>query len=137
MNISVGVAGSEKWPRYYIVQENGSYWNDERKQWSTDLVEATTFASMYGLKSVVSEIEESSHTEKKARYFESKCIIKVRCDDDFELEDLQFHLAKCVNIRVSTKQPVEGDSIQDCWISVALPWSTIEETDQEEYELYD
>ena len=137
MNISVGVAGSEKWPRYYIVQENGSYWDNERRQWSTDLVEATTFASMYGLKSVVSEIEEASHTEKKARYFESKCIVKVRCDDDFEIEDLQFHFAKCVNIKVSRKQPDAEDDIKDAWISVALPWSTIEETNEEEYERYE
>ena len=134
--VSVGVRGSKKFPRYYIVSEENLYWDNESHSWSDDVNEATTFANIYSLKNVVSSIEEFSHKEKKARYYESKCIIKVRCDDDFELEDLQFHLAKCVNIRVSRNQPDENDTIQDAWISVALPWETLEEIEGEDYEQY-
>ena len=134
INISVGVKGSEKFPRYYIVNEENLYWDNGSKSWGDDLDEATMFAHIYDLKEVVSGIEEFSHREKKAKYYESKCIIKIRCDDDFELEDLQYHLAKCVNIRVSRNQPDVSDSIQDAWISVALPWETLEEIEGEDYE---
>jgi hypothetical protein len=134
INVSVGVKGSKKFPRYYIVNEENLYWDNGSKSWGDDLDEATTFAHIYDLKNVVSSIEEFSHREKKAKYYESKCIIKIRCDDDFELEDLQYHLAKCVNIRVSRNQPDVSDSIQDAWVSVALPWETLEEIEGEDYE---
>jgi len=136
INISVGVKGSEKFPRYYIVNEENLYWDNESQSWIDDISEATTFAHIYDLKNVVSSIEEFSHKEKKVRYYESKCIIKVRCDDDFEPEDLQFHLAKCVNIRISRNQPNENDTIKDAWICVALPWETLEEIEGEYYEQY-
>ena len=136
VNVSVGVKGSKEWPRYYIVSEENLYWDNDSKIWKDDVNEATMFATIYTLKNVVSDIEEFSHKEKEAKYYEAKCIIKVRCDDDFELEDLQFHLAKCVNVRVSRNQPDGNDIIQDAWVSVALPWSTIEEMDGDEYEQY-
>ena len=133
VKVSIGVKGSREWPRYYIVNEENLYWDNETEKWIDDLDEATMFANVYDLKSVVSNIEEFPHNEKKVKYYEAKCIVKVRCDDDFEIEDLQFHLAKCVNVRV-TPEHIGKDNIQDAWISVALPWSTIEEIDEVDYE---
>ena len=49
-------------------------------------------------------------------------------------EDLQFHLAKCVNLRVTRGQPNETDSIQDAWIGVSMPWGTLDEISEQEYE---
>jgi len=134
--ISVAVSGSPSWPRYSIVNANRHYWNNEKKEWMDDSSEASTFANLYTLKHVVSEIEETAHEHKSARYYQGTFVVKIRCDDDYSEEELQYHLAKCVTIRVTSGQPEEGAEIQDAWVSVVLPWSTIEEMDEKDYKQY-
>ena len=135
-NLSVAVSGSPEWPRYFIVDGAGLYWNDERKAWVRIQGDATTFATLYDLKNVVSQIEEQPHSEKRARCYEGTVIVKIRCDEDFSMEDLQFHLAKCVNIRVPRRQSDKDESIQDAWISVALPWGTLTEISEDQFQEY-
>jgi hypothetical protein len=136
-NISVAVTGSPSWPRYFIVNANKHYWNDKGKEWTNNLGEASMFANTYTLKSVVSEIEEAAHEKKSVRYYEGNVVVKVRCNEDYSEEELRFHLAKCVNIQVSRQQPEQEDSIQDAWIGVTLPWGTLTEISEEDYERYD
>ena len=120
-NLSVAVTGNPTWPRYHIVNEDLHYCDNAAKHWTADLDRATTFASMYALKIVFSELEEMNHKQKRALYYEATCLVKVRCSDEYSDEDLQFHLAKCINLRVTRGQPDETDSIQDAWIGVSLP----------------
>lgn len=136
-NLSIAASGSPEWPRYLIVNGAGRYWNDLRKEWVHNQSDASTFANFYMLKSVVSQIEEQSHSEKRTRCYEGTVVVKVRCDEDFNMEDLQFHLAKCVNIRVHSCQPDRDESIQDAWISVELPWVTLTEISEEEHARFD
>ena len=136
-SISVALSGNPAWPRYSIVNASKRYWNDERKEWTDNPHEASVFANMYTLKHVVSEIEETSHEEKGARYYEGTFVVKVRCDEGYSDEELQFHLAKCVNIRVASQQPEEKDSIQNAWIGISLPWGTMTDIGEDDYEQYD
>ena len=133
-NLSVAVTGTRTWPRYHIVNEDQHFWDNEAKRWTEEAEHATTFANMYTLKAVVSEIEERNHNQKQARYYEATCLVNVRCSDEYSDEDLQFHLAKCINLRVTRGQPDETDSIQDAWIGVSLPWGTLDEISEQEYE---
>jgi hypothetical protein len=136
MKLSVAVSGNSEWPRYLIANGAGCFWNDEQKEWTPNQSDASKFANLYTLKNVVSQIEEQRHCEKRVRCYEGNFVVKIRCDEDLSMSDLHFHLAKCVSIRVHSPQSADSEEIPEAWIGVSLPWETLTEISEEEYEEY-
>jgi hypothetical protein len=138
--IAIWTSGPPAWLRYLIVQEGGRFWDG--KKWTRQRRRARLYADDQDVALVFRELEDWQYKDKPLRTFQAPLNIRLRADQDIDINTLGGYLQRVVAILIDLQRVVAilidqdrcgTGPVPDSVVQLDVTWADIREvnTDQE------